>query len=78
MKVNCKQAVGQLAEFLDKALDIDVRDAIVAHMKRCPACVTFTETYKKTTDLCRKSLLKEAPPGLADRVLDFVRQQTRD
>jgi len=78
MKVNCKQAVGDLADYLDRALPREVRDAIVGHMKRCPACVTFTETYKKTTVLCRKALMKEAPPGLTERILEFVRQQTRD
>ena len=78
MKVNCKQAVGQLAGYLDRTVSQDVRDAIVGHMKRCPACMTFAETYKKTTVLCRKALLKEAPPGLTERVLEFVRQQTRD
>jgi anti-sigma factor RsiW len=78
MKVNCKQAVGDLAEYLDRALPQDMREAIVGHMKRCPACVTFTETYKKTTVLCRKALMKEAPSGLTERVLAFVREHTRD
>ncbi len=76
MKVNCRQAVSGLADYLENALPQQMQDAIVGHMKRCPACVTFTETYEKTTVLCRKAMLKEAPAGLAERVLAFVRQQT--
>jgi anti-sigma factor (TIGR02949 family) len=73
MKLNCQEAIGQLSDYLDRNLPQEMREAIVEHMDRCPACVTFTETYEKTKVLCRKALRKKAPEGLAERVLAFVR-----
>ena len=72
--VNCKQAVEQLVDFLERNLSPDARDAIVSHMKDCPACVTFVETYCKTSSLCREAMLKAPPEGLTDRILAHVRE----
>jgi anti-sigma factor RsiW len=76
--VNCKQAVGALADYLEQAMTPETRADMLAHIHRCPACETFVETYRKTTALCRKALMKEAPPGLTERVMAFIKKHADD
>ena len=43
--------------------------------KRCERCF---ENYKKTMELCRAQLGKEAPPQVAEKLASFLRKNARD
>jgi anti-sigma factor RsiW len=75
--VNCKQAMGQLADFLDRSLGPEHRDEVVEHLDRCPACVAFVKSYQVTTTLCRKVLDRPAPQGMCERVLELVERHAK-
>ncbi len=75
--VNCKQAMGQLADYLDRTLSPERRAEVVEHLGRCSACVAFVKSYQATTSLCRQALDRPAPDGMCERVIELVRQHSR-
>jgi len=44
-----------------------------AHLNGCPPCVEFVRTYRATSGLCRKALVKSMPPEVAGRLRSFIR-----
>ena len=76
MKKDCDDAADLLVDFLEKSLPPEVQQRLLSHMESCPPCLHFVETYRKTTTLCRQSLLQKAPTEVSDRLFSFLRQQT--
>ncbi|MBI3179045.1 MAG: zf-HC2 domain-containing protein [Deltaproteobacteria bacterium] len=75
--VNCKEAVDLLADFLERKLHPETQTAVEAHMGDCPPCEQFMQSYRKTSTLCKKALLKEAPTELMERLITFLRANAR-
>ena len=73
--VSCKECVDLLLDFLEDNLKPELRDGLMHHFKDCPPCLHFIDTYKKTSSLCKKTLMKEAPREFADRLSSFLREQ---
>lgn len=72
--VSCRKAKELLADLTENALPVEQREAVLAHLRGCGHCVTFLETYRKTSSLCRASLsLKVAPPELVERLMSYLR-----
>lgn len=73
--INCDRA-GELAlDFLEGQLPEDKRRRIEKHMRDCPPCLQFIETYRKTGQLCRKALMSKAPREFASRLKAFLREK---
>ena len=49
-----------------------VFEALELHLSRCPPCITFVRTYKKTRSLCRIALAREMPAELVSSLKDFL------
>jgi anti-sigma factor (TIGR02949 family) len=72
---NCKSVVDLLQALLDGELaEADEQD-LRAHLEGCPPCIEFVNTYRKTSDLCRKVLQREMPEELANRLTSFLRER---
>jgi anti-sigma factor RsiW len=71
--MTCKSVAEQLLDYLDGELtEADTRD-FETHLGDCATCRALLATYKKTTSLCRKTLLAGVPKELEDRCLSFLR-----
>ncbi len=71
----CCERAGDLAvDFLEGQLSEAHKARIEEHMRDCPPCVRFLETYRKTTKLCRKGLLSEVPVEFTGRLKSFLRE----
>lgn len=46
--LTCKQFLDELSDYLDEAVDTEVRASIEAHLKECPNCWVICDTTKKT------------------------------
>lgn len=73
-RFSCDRAGDLAVDFLEGQLSEKTRERIEQHMRKCPPCLKFMETYRKTTDICRRVLIKKAPTEFADRLRDFLRQ----
>jgi anti-sigma factor RsiW len=62
--VGCRECSEFLMAYLDSELEPEVATAFERHLKLCPPCVAYLETYKETIALARKArgCDVEAPP----------------
>jgi hypothetical protein len=50
---DCRRVFTMLSEYLDHELPDDLCDEIATHIERCPPCVEFVTTLRRTIGLCR-------------------------
>jgi anti-sigma factor RsiW len=62
---NCKKMFALLSEYLDVELPAEACEEMDAHIARCEPCAAFTESLRKTIELCREYQPKELPGPLA-------------
>jgi hypothetical protein len=64
--LTCKTATSLIAKYISADLDPKVELSFEEHLRACPDCVAFLNTYKKTLELARSFL----GPGLEDSRLE--------
>lgn len=57
----CKEVFSLLSEYLNLELPPDACREIETHLAGCPPCIEFTESLRKTVDLCRHYQPTELP-----------------
>jgi anti-sigma factor RsiW len=74
MKITCREMVELLLDFLDNSLPPEQRAELEHHLRACPPCIAFIESYKLTVQVTRKvcSRPQELPPHLACRLRDAL------
>jgi len=70
---NCKDSIDSLLPFLEGEMSPEDEEHLRAHLNGCPPCVEFVRSYRATSGLCRKALVKSMPPEVADRLRSFLR-----
>ena len=58
--MNCRDAIGRLAEYLDAELDPETVAQLEAHLRACAPCRAYLATYRKTKDLAAKAKIGRA------------------
>jgi len=76
-KRTCKEITALILGYLNDALDPSVKRDFKRHLRNCPDCVNFLNTYKKTTFLTRSIRPEEIPPNVRENILDFLRRRAR-
>ena len=66
--MNCRELVEKLLDFLADELPPEHRDRIREHLRACPPCVAFVETYRITITLSRRLPRAPLPPDLEQRL----------
>ncbi len=62
---NCKKMFALLSEYLDMELPAGACKEMAAHIAGCEPCAAFTESLRKTIELCREYQPKELPGPIA-------------
>lgn len=62
---NCKKMFALLSEYLDMELPTEACKEMDAHIAACEPCAAFTDSLRKTIDLCRGYEPKEVPDPIA-------------
>jgi len=50
----CREVFALLSQYLDVELPVEVCQQIETHIAGCGPCVEFTESLRKTVELCRQ------------------------
>ena len=74
-RVQCKEIVDLLGEYLEGELDPETAKALETHLSDCRPCVSFVNTYRGTISASRKLLEEEIPPELMERLRQFLNQR---
>ena len=62
---SCRKIFAQLSEYLDMELPADACQEMDTHMAGCEPCAAFTQSLRKTIELCREYQPKELPGPMA-------------
>jgi hypothetical protein len=73
----CKEVTDLILGYLNDALNPSLERDFKRHLRICPDCVNFLNTYKKTTFLTRAIRPEEIPPNIRENILDFLRRRVR-
>lgn len=66
--MTCKELCALLLEFVSGELSDECRAVVEQHLKDCPPCLVYFETYQVTIKLVRKLPCATPPPQLMDRL----------
>jgi len=76
----CREVFSLLSEYLNLELPPDACREMEMHIAGCAPCVEFTESLRKTVELCRQYRPEELPEPLGaearEELLDTYRKMT--
>lgn len=73
--ITCEQVTGLILDYVSEDLDRETTRAFRRHLRECPDCVAFLNTYKKSIRATRSLRYQEIPPELQRRVREFLRER---
>jgi len=71
----CKQFEGLAYDYLDGNLDNKKTKAINRHMKLCPPCIHFIDSYRRTRDIVTQEERPNLDPTFKKHLLDMYTSQ---
>ena len=75
MKVNCRQLAELLFDFVSGELSEDRHASLEEHLRACPPCLVYVETYRLTIKITRKLPPVPIPPELERRLRDVQQRE---
>jgi anti-sigma factor RsiW len=71
----CKEITDLIVGYLRDELSPNIRRDFRQHLRICPDCASFLNTYKKTVASTRSLRVRELPATVRENVLDFLRSR---
>lgn len=75
--LTCRDVIDLLAEYLEQGLSEDVIAELERHLARCPACVAYLNTYRRTRELTGEVTRVAMPEDMKARLREFLLAQIR-
>jgi hypothetical protein len=73
----CKEITDLIFGYVNGRLAPRVKRDFQRHLRICPDCVNFLNTYKKTVATSRSLRPEEMPANVRDNILNFLRKRIR-
>jgi anti-sigma factor RsiW len=73
--VTCASGVSLLMDYLEGAIDAEMRAALEAHVSGCQRCQAFIESYRDTPRILREVTAAAFPPELEQSLIAFLRSR---
>jgi len=75
----CKECLDLLYDYIEGDLDQETKTSLDEHFQDCPPCISFLNTYKSTTKICRNTLNKvEIPEAIRETLLKVLKDHKVD
>lgn len=72
----CRNVVDLLCDYLDRVLPSKVRKAFEEHIKDCPECLAFVNTYGKTREIYQATLSEaQIPQEFRTKLRSFLKDR---
>ena len=71
----CKQMTDLVLDYLNDKLSPTVKRDFQQHLRICPDCVSFLNTYKKTVAATRTVAIEAIPQKVRNNILIFLRKR---
>jgi hypothetical protein len=73
----CKEITELVYDYLSDTLTPLLKRDFQRHLRLCPDCVSFLNTYRKTVRATRSLRTEDIPPGVRNSLLGFLRRRLR-
>ena len=72
--IQCLRTHRLLFDYVEDKLAPETRRKLDAHLKDCPHCLEYTQSYRETISMCQKHypLVRRMPPELKRKLEEFV------
>lgn len=74
-RITCQHITSLILDYVTGELDPDTTVAFEAHLRICPDCVAFLNTYQKTIQATRSLRYEEIPSEMVNRVRRFLQEK---
>jgi anti-sigma factor RsiW len=71
-RVACRDGVDLLMDYLEGTLSVEDRERIEAHVRSCPRCQAFVESYRRTPAIFREATAAALPEDLRQSLRRFL------
>ncbi len=76
--INCRELAELLIDFVSDELPAEHRARIEQHLKLCPPCVAYLESYRITIRLTKRLPCAPLPPELEKRLRAALEELRRE
>jgi anti-sigma factor RsiW len=76
--INCRELAELLIDFVSDELPAEHRVYIEQHLKLCPPCVAYLESYRMTIRLTKRLPCEPLPPELEKRLRAALEELRRE
>ncbi len=73
----CTEITDLIFGYVNDQLGPQIKLDFQRHLRICPDCVSFLNTYKKTASVTRSIRPEEIPSKVRSNILDFLRRRMR-
>jgi predicted anti-sigma-YlaC factor YlaD len=73
--MTCEDAIALLGDYLEASLTPEGIRRLEAHLKDCPACRAYLNTYRRTREVTAQLGPAEMPADMKTRLRAFLRKQ---
>lgn len=73
--LTCKEFMQELTDYLDEAVDIELRRRIEMHITECPNCFVILDTTRKTIQVYKGMQPQVLPEEVQARLLKAVERK---
>ena len=72
--MNCREFFGFLDDFLGESLDAATLETFARHVKLCPPCLRYLETYQTTVEIAHRAELADGPvePSVPEELIQAI------
>ena len=73
--LTCKEFLQELTDYLDSAVDAELRIKLEAHISECPNCFVILDTTQKTIKVYKGMQPQEIPAEVQARLMKAVERK---
>ena len=73
--LTCKDFLHELSDYLDEALDADVRAKLEKHITECPNCWVIADTTRKTIQIYKGMEPQPIPVDVESRLMHALEKK---
>jgi anti-sigma factor (TIGR02949 family) len=76
--MTCKDVIAILGDYLEGAVPEESLQRFEEHLRDCPPCVAYLNTYKRTRELAAAAARVEMPEEMKRRLREFLLVELRN
>jgi anti-sigma factor RsiW len=70
--MTCRELIDFLLEYVEERLSAEERERFDTHLRICPDCRTYLDTYGKTVELTRLAADDTIPPEVPEDLIQAI------